>query len=59
MRQLEDKRKKKKRGGRADKRDKRDLRIYSPGGKLIHTAKRGFRLNYQMLLRQKNKEKGA
>lgn len=59
MKQLENKRKKKKRAGRIEKRDKKGLNIYSPTGRLLHTAKKGFCLNYQVLLKRKREEKGV
>ncbi|GAI79039.1 unnamed protein product, partial [marine sediment metagenome] len=59
MKQLENKRKKKKRAGRINKRDKKDLKIYSPTGRLIYVTKKGFCLDYRVLLRRKREEKGA
>lgn len=48
----ESKRQKKTKNGRVEIRVKKDLKIYSVGGKLLFTAKEGFCVDYQELLRK-------
>jgi len=48
----ESKRQKKSKNGRVPSREKKALKIYSPTGRLLFTAKDGFSVDYQELLRK-------
>ncbi len=52
----ESKRQKKTKNGRVPSREKKALKIYSPGGKLLFTAKNGFSVDYQELLRREKRK---
>ena len=52
----ESKRQKKTKNGRVERREKKALRIFSPGGELLFTAKNGFSVDYQELIRQKERK---
>jgi len=52
----ESKRQKKTKNGRVPSKEKKALKIYSPGGRLIFTAKNGFCVDYQELLRREKRK---
>jgi len=53
----ESKRQKKTKNGRVERKEKKKLRIYSPDGELLFTAKDGFSVDYQELLRRETRRR--